>query len=240
MSRFHSIVSIKDPLRSSGGFTLLELLVATMMFAIVIGALYSVSYGALKMREKAYATFEEELPIRYVIPVIRRDLAGALVPAGVLAGPLLGEKSEEGDRRLDRLEIYASTGVIDGKYPWADVQKVKYSLADPENATEGGGKDLVRAVTRNLLYESEEEIEEQHLLTGVQSLELDYYDGEAWQDAWDSTTKENALPIAARVRITFTDAGPAERKRSPLEMMIPIAAKAPTTQESGTQKGTNG
>jgi type II secretion system protein J len=247
--------SLNSHSRGSGGFTLLELLAATLMFAIVIGALYSVSHGALKMREKAYTTFEEELPNRYMTSLMGRDLAGTVIPVGVLAGPMMAEKAEEGDRRADRLEIYTSTGVIDDDDPWGDIQKVGYSLMDTENAAEGDGKDLVRAVTRNLLYELEEDIEQQHLITGVRSLEFACYDGEIWQDSWDSTARENALPLAIRVLITFVEAGPGEQKKAPLEIYVPIVAKAPsTTQEEsestqegnaaaesgGTRKGANG
>ena len=255
MSGLNRAASVKSSPAGSGGFTLLELLVATMMFAIVVGALYSVSHGALNMREKAYNTFQKELPIRYAASVIRRDLESAVVPSGILAGPALGEKSQDGGNRLDSLEVYSSSGVVDDDYPWGDIQKVKYSLVDPADVAEDAGKDLVRTVSRNLLYEDEQDADEQHLLGGAESLEFAYYDGEVWRDAWDSTVEENALPLAVRVLIKFGDMGPDEAPKPTMEMVVPIVAKAPSTtqQEStgtrtggpsegsgGTQKGSSG
>ncbi|HEQ60409.1 MAG TPA: prepilin-type N-terminal cleavage/methylation domain-containing protein, partial [Firmicutes bacterium] len=96
-----------------GGFTLLELLAATAMFAVIIVALYSVFYGALRLRERAAETFETQLPKGFSLSVLKRDLADAVAPTGVLAGPFIGEKIEEGRRRLDRLEIHTASGRVD-------------------------------------------------------------------------------------------------------------------------------
>jgi len=210
--------------RVQGGFTLLELLAATAMFAVIIVALYSVFYGALRLRERAAETFETQLPKEFSLSLLKRDLADAVAPTGVLAGSFLGEKREEGRRRLDRLEIHTASARVDEHHPWGDIQRVEFSAIPPEGENDLSQIDLVRAVTRNLLASTEEEPQEAVLLTGIQCLEFSYYDGETWQDSWDSTTQENTLPLAVRVWLEFLPAESEDNPPPPVEMVISIAA----------------
>ena len=58
-------------------------------------------------------------------------------------------------------------------------------------------------MTRNLLpYESEDPPSD-IVLEGIESLQITYYDGSDWCDSWDSSAKDNQLPKAIRIQITF-------------------------------------
>jgi type II secretion system protein J len=224
--------------RGSAGFTLIEVLAATAMFAVLVGALYPVFHTAMRMREKAADVMEETLPRHYVAEVMKRDLRQVVAPVGILAGAFVGKKEEDGTCRRDRLEFHTASGAVDSKEPWGDVQRVAYYLAESLVSVSGNkatgnteAYELVRAVTRNLLASTEEDPKEERLLKGVRSLAFSYYDGEAWQDSWDSTTLENETPVAVRARIEFAAASANGPATFPIEMVVPIAAKAPTTEE---------
>ena len=222
------------------GFTLLEILSATMISAILLGALYAVYNGALKLRQKNYGSMEAGLPRAYAAEIMDRDFRNMLPPVGILAGAIIGETSEQNNTRYDRAEFFASTGAVTDKEPWGDIQKVEYYLADSEEGdTEGDekngkpSKDLVRAVTRNLLASTTEGPIETRLLKGVRSLTIAYYDGAVWQDSWDSTTLDNALPKAVNISIEFAPESEKEETEAPLELLIESAASAVSSQ-SGT------
>jgi len=257
------VTSVRRKARS--GFTLLEVLTATVMFAVIMSALYSVFHGALHLRETAYDAFEKNVPKDYVVEIIKRDLANITVPNGILASVMIGERGEKGSLSLDRLRIHTVTGAVTDRDPWADIQRVEYSLEAGQGAAETGnqsGQSLVRSVTRNLLAPTEENPETQSLLEGVQSLKLTYYDGQDWLDSWDSTvrndstdttTLENVLPLAIEVRIDFVPPEPGQRETLPIELVVPVAAKAvvsgqqqqgttlsPTSKSSGKTGGTAG
>jgi type II secretion system protein J len=219
--------------RWSRGFTLLEVLVATAIFVVLVGALYSLLYGALRLREKAYEVTEAGLPKDYVALLIKRDLANIAAPVALLAGPMIGEKDEQGEQRLDRLELHTTSGIVNDTDPWGDVQKVEYYIAQAREYGESEGNELVRAVTRNLLASTMEEPEEEWLLSGVQSLEFAYYDGEYWQDVWDSTTQENETPLAVRMHMEFVPPEEGERERRPIDLICEIVTKAVTEEEQG-------
>jgi len=195
------------------------------MFSVLIGALYSLFYGTLRLREKTSELTETSVPRDYIVGLINRDLAHIVAPVGILAGPLIGESDEEGGERLDRLEFYTASGIVNTVDPWAEVQKVEYYLDEPEDTGETEGQELVRAVTRNLLAATAEEPEEQRLLSGVQSLEFAYYDGEYWEDVWDSTTQESETPRAIMMYVDFVAPQEGDRQMRPIELVCELVTE---------------
>ena len=221
------------------GFTLLELLLASIVFAIVISALHGVFFGALRLRDNTYEAVESGLSDAYVAGLIRRDIKNLAPPTGVLAGAMIGEEEEENGVRLDALEFFTTTGIVrDSELePWGEVQKVEYYLAEPLDGSDSEGADFVRAVTRNLLASTEEEPAEERLLHGAASLEFAYFDGEDWQESWDSTTVENETPEAMRMRLDFMPPEQGERVRRPSEIVCELVVKPMQTEDESEAAG---
>jgi type II secretion system protein J len=235
------------------GFTLIEVLAATTMFAVLVGAVYSILYSTVRLRERSFETLKQLHPRQYAVDALRGDLAGIVVPEGLLAGAMIGEKQESGSRRADVLEFHAASGRLDALEPWGDIQRIAYSLEQPEAvslAARSANRDLVRSVTRNLLASTEEEPEMVRVLHNVESLAFEYYDGEDWVESWDSTAAQDAetdieqppLPKAIRVTITFAlDPNEEdERQMLPIEMVIPVlveTAELPEQTETSGQGG---
>ncbi len=226
----------------AGGFTLIEVLVASTISAVLIVALYAVFHGALNLRESAFERLDDALPRSYVSQTLRRDLAAMTPPAGIMAGALLGESNEDNARRADTLEFYTASAAVGDNEPWGDIQKVEYRLAEDNSSDAGEGRDFVRAVTRNLLASTVEEPPEEALLSGVESLEFSYYDGEIWEESWDSTTRENEAPLAVRVRIDFASNEEEEDARAakPFELLFEVVAPVAQEIEEADSGGANG
>jgi len=234
--------------KRSPGFTLLEVLTATVMFAVIMSALYSVFHGALRLRETAYDAFEKKLPNDHVVEVLKDDLANILVPTGLFASEMLGEKDEKKNCRQDHLGIHTASGVLRDSEPWADIQRIEYYLEAPEDPAEAGessGQDLIRSVTRNLLASVEETPEKESLLHGVQSFSVTYYDGQDWLDSWDSTARASdeadstPLPVAIAVQIEFVPPQTGERETLPIEVVVPVVAKTVTPGASQSATGSS-
>lgn len=230
------------------GFTLLEILTATLMFSIIMGALYSVFHGALRMREKAYKTFEKGLPRTYVASVIRKDLLSLLPSGGLFSGALIGENEEENGIRRDSIEFYTSSGIVTDASPWGDIRHVKYALAAPtetsatrrDRSESLAVADLVRTVTDNLLQSEEEIPREERLLHGVQSLEIGYYDGEYWQDSWDGTTQTDETVEAVSMLISFDPLSATETQPDlPIRLVVPLVIES-ASSESSSSSSTSG
>jgi type II secretion system protein J len=224
----------RSTIRLTPAFTLIELILAIGVAAIVLVAINAVFFASLHLREATTAAVAEAFPVDAALATLRRDLL-CVVPPGsnsVLVGDFkAGDVTSIGVVDPMNLEIYTATGALnsDPAQPWGDVQRVTYGLKSPVPAS-GSGKDLIRTVTRNLLSEITPEIEEQWMLSNVQSLQFQCFDGLQWNDQWDtsstSTTLNTNLPLAVRVRIEMAAGN--NQQLSPIEMVVPIDSQSRT------------
>lgn len=222
----------------TGAFTLIEILLAVGIFAIVLLAINTVFFSAVSLRDRTTAALDEALPANQALARLRRDLQNAQPPGGYLASAFRCGLVGSGMTQGNGLEFFTTTGVIGDDAPWSDVQRVAYLLVDPVDRADTRGKDLVRVVTRNLLATGEEDLETQHLLENVAGLELAAYTGSEWRDTWDTSLGDVGLPSAIRCRLLLA---PAERTApltpAPMELLVPLVCQARTnqTQTAGGQ-----
>lgn len=226
-------------------FTLLEVLLAVVILGIVMVAVHAVFHSALQLRNKADAAFSEAIPLEHALALIKRDVENLTLPGGTLTGTLQTTPTSSSSSSMSHFgeqcgpSFYTASGTVNDNDPWSEMRKVTYYLMPPTNQTTG--LDLVRSVTRNLLPVADEEYTDQRLLSGVNELSFQFYDGTAWQDEWDSSntsssTSTNPLPAGVRVRLTLiNEAGVIAQ--TPIEMVIPVEVNASTNSASSTGGG---
>ncbi len=224
--------------RTARAFTLIEVLLAVGIFAIVLFAINTVFFSALKLERATNRAVDSRAPLNQALAILRRDLQGAVPPltnSYVLTRDFKsGGASGFGATAGTSLEFYTATGVISDEAAWGEVQKVRYELIEATDRTTTSGLELVRIITRNILATTSAAEEEQALLTGVESLEFLCYDGSDWRATWDTTAGDIGLPLAVRVRIQLTSENPAVKlAREPLELFVPITTVALTNQLAG-------
>lgn len=231
-----------NPARSitfgSRGFTLIEILIAVAAFAIVLAAINTVFYSALRLRNSTTSAIEKALPMEHALGVIKRDLANLVLPGGTMSGTFATSSTSNSVAGQSSPNFYTTSGVIDENSPFAEMQRVSYLLVASTNKV--FGKDLVRSVSRNLLPSLQDQSEQEWLMTGVQTLTFLYLDGGQWRDSWDSTTANtttgvsNGLPAAVKVQLqlaTENSGGSRGRSRElPIEMIVPIVVQQRTNQ----------
>ena len=101
------------------------------------------------------------------------------------------------------------------------------------------GMDLVRYVNRNLLSTVSTTPEPQVLLSDLDSVDFECYDGFEWR-TWDTSLTDTNLPAA--VRITLHPAlarGETGTKPEPTELIVPLTTLTLTnlTQSSSSTTG---
>ena len=203
-------------------FTLLEVLIATLIAAIVLAAMNATFYAALHLRSVTNNLVENSIPLNHAASILKADLRGTLITGGTMAISIESPGTESGNNQPTDLDIYTTTGVLHDDLPWGDVQKVSYLLKNPTAASSLGGKDLVRAVTRNLLASTQPDLAEQPLLSGVSSVQFSFYDGANWQTSWDSTSEATPTPLAIKVHVEFANGNSTGQGRLPLEVLVPV------------------
>ena len=211
--------------RAQRGFTLLEILIATAVAAVVLLVINTTFFGALRLRNTTHERIDTDLAVQRTLGIVRRDLAGLMLPTGPLTGQLQTTTftSSSQDIAGDRIspDFYTNTGKVDGWNPFSEVQMVAYYLAP---ATDGSNnKSLVRAVTRNLLPVQDTIPEPQTLLSGVAEATVEFYDGTTWTDTWDSTVT-STLPAAIKFHLVLANGGPNQSgpAPAPVELGVPI------------------
>ena len=216
-------------------FTLIEMLLAVAICAIVLVAINGVFATAVRLRDKTSEAVEETLPINRAMDMMVRDLKGTVGPGGSLAGDFkcgaqamgasMGLSGEAGNAGLD---FFTSTGALSDKAPWGDIQEVFYELKAPTDRNQAG-MELVRCVNRNLLATTTSTPETRSLLGNVQTLQFECYDGTQWRDTWDTSAGDTNLPVAVRVRIQLA-ARPGEdaSKLQPMQTLVPLVSQTHT------------
>jgi type II secretion system protein J len=226
--------------RSGGGFTLLELLLAMAVGAIVLLVINATFFAALRLHNTTHEKIDDDLTLQRTLAIMRKDFAGIMLPANsqsttsTLSGQLVSDSfsSNDMDGTSQRVtpDIYTSSGNVDGWTPYSEVQIVSYYLAP---AADGGPtKNLVRVVTRNLLPVTEATTEDQTLLVGVRSAAIAFYDGTDWLETWDTTTS-STLPTAIKFTLVLEprDNGGSRIEPGPVELIVPVIVTTTTSAQ---------
>ncbi len=227
---------------SRGGFTLIEMILAIGIAAIVLICVNAALFTAIHLRNAAADMVDAEAPVDSTVSLLKRDLEGCVTTTNGTSGLLSGDFragtgiSSPGVSGDVAIEMYTATGALSDDAPWGDIQRVTYELRTPADLTEIG-KDLYRSVVRNLLPSGTPAVDDQFMLGGVASLKCTCYDGAQWQETWDTTivgSTETNLPLAVRVDIQMAGNAAAQ----PVEIVVPIDAVSRTnavlTSGSGT------
>lgn len=239
----------RSPVARHRGFTLMELLLAIVISAVVLAAINGVFFGAIRLRNRVAEQLNVAMPLQNALAVLRRDLMGIQLPDGEFSGRLNSNAMLVGENETDTgTQIYTSTGPLTPDLPWGDIQRVAYVLRSPTNRTDSAaGRDLVRVVIRNPLPPVNDEPVEQRLLSDVELLEFGFYDGQSWRTTWNSTNETLSLPRAIRATLTLSaprergqGVATANRQRPVHQLVVPIvlAARTNATAAEATAEAT--
>ena len=181
------------------GFTLLELLVAISLMALLAGSLYGSLFVGFKAHRAATAAVEPARTAALALELLQQDFDAALPPTGVLAGAFTGAAGTA-TGESGTLSFFSGAHAPNAGETACDIRKVDLSVETLPNESL---PVLMRRVTTNLLAANDPVVREQVLCRRIRTFSLRYYDGSVWQDMWDSTGQGNLLPVAVEVTLEF-------------------------------------
>jgi type II secretion system protein J len=176
------------------GFTLIEVIIAAGLSALLLVVLYSTYFGISKAVEAAARGQEIRETERILIELLKRDLRGIPVDARY---PFVSQVKEMDNELSSTLE-FASTSFL-GRNSYG-INKVGYMLIK----TDEGDKVFVRQEVddpREDLTKNGATFELSRLIT---SFRLSFYDGMEWVEKWD-TKAAARLPRQVRITMTLDD-----------------------------------
>jgi type II secretion system protein J len=229
----------------TGGFTLVELIVALSIAALLTFTLYASLHVAFRARRTAEEHVRPMRAATIAADLISQDLQCVMPPTGLLAGAFTGtqQAGAAGGARADMLDFYC---VGEDFTPNQQTQPTDEGLRHVQIAIRADVDPpvLVRRVWRNLLTTTQQDPDEEIICRGVRSLQLRYFDGTTWQDAWESTS-DNTLPVAVELTMdvqkdpsqaslsrpasTFNDSSDLYH----ITRVVPLSCAAPSTTTGG-------
>lgn len=175
--------------RVSNGFTLIEVVLAIGAAAILLAALYGLASKVIKLRDKATDHLRDAMVQAHAVSVLKNDLLNGRIVSTAMRGGIVGmETPPNGASFKGYLRFTTTTGRDTADTQYGDTQEVEYYIdSDPQSdSTEAGV--LVRTIDHVLLADNPAIQSEERLLSGIQELQLEFYDGTDWQTSWDSAT----------------------------------------------------
>lgn len=181
--------------RTDRAFTLLELLLAIAVTAMLAATVYASLMVATHTRDLAADAVGRSRTLTLALGLVRRDLQSIPPPTGTLAGAFIGED----DNETDTITFTTANAYLPPDGRLSDLVNVRIALTG--DTDDDRALMLVREVTTNLLSPTTTEPEIQVLARGVTGFDVSYSDGADWLNGWDSTQRDNTLPLAVKVTL---------------------------------------
>ena len=203
MSSSISPRSSSDRRRGAGsaGFTLIEVLVAVSIAAIVLTAIYGVFTGVSAAKIRLEADSEAYHRARIIFDRLGREIRGA-VPIGGTDGKGVFRAGRDGDGR-PFLEL-TTTAVAQQGEAVTGIALIRYSLAEDRERRQG--QDVLLRSERSALQSETTAANTglMRLAPGIEQLQLRFYNGSDWRDDWDA--KLDNLPRLVELSLAMVDA----------------------------------
>jgi general secretion pathway protein J len=180
-----------DFLRSSKGFTLLEILIAVVIFAVVLGALYStffLAHRALFAMDHAMVQLQES---RAFVDILKREIESALYAPGSSHTLFKIEDRDFFGRQASELTMSSFSPLVKG------LVKISYRMEG-----KNGRLAIMKSVSSD--FSQDPKTTQMEFLEDVESFTLEAKYTDKWVKTWDSslagnTPEEVRIVLAVRI-----------------------------------------
>ena len=176
----------------TGGFTLLEVLIALALLAILSGALYATFFSLTKGRDAASSSMEGRRELRGTLDTLRMEISAAFYKGRDKRLHFVVEDRDLYGKPASTLSFTTIAPPRSDDLPGSDMMEVSYRIADKERqlVLMRKSRDLYRTVDP-LPYPQMEKLE---------GFLVECFDGAKWIKSWD-TTLNPGLPKAVRITV---------------------------------------
>ena len=185
------------PQGSEGGFTLIEILLAVSLVAMMATLVFGSLYVTISAIDGARANSANEQIVRSTLRVMTDELS---IGVGQATGPWMGINGQYDGRPADSV-AFLTMGQFRGADSAKDTELVRIVYTRE-------GDRLLRFVRRNLYGLTDESIEQVELATKVKGFNVRYYDGKnnLWLDEWTGRGTESPKAILIELTLLLKNA----------------------------------
>lgn len=169
------------------GFTLLEILIAVTIMALILITIYGSYTGSVQIITDSGDDFEAYHIARFLLNTISEELSCAY--DGGSSSSFKGEAKE--------LEFTSTnkSGYKDYPPESGDFYRLKYFIEGAASSEEG-----------NYIMYRDEDGQSDVIGEDIRDIKFEYYDGETWEEKWDSAESKK-LPTAVRITLNVDKKG---------------------------------
>ena len=185
--------------RKSGGFTLLEVLIANVLLAILTTALYSSYFAVMAARDRAGQGMEAQRELGFTLDLVRREISAAQFSRDDKRLRFVVEDRDIFGAPSSSLELTTLAPPSTLSRPESGVINARYRIVE---------KDERRILTRkeqDILFDIES-APEYPQMERITAFLVECYDGSKWVKSWD-TALNNALPKQVRITVQVEEDG---------------------------------
>ncbi len=221
--------------KESRGFTLIEILIATAILAVIVSIVFTAYTGGIRIINETQSQSDIYSMARIASERIREDLESSYI-AGSLSGEISdnsqlkkpffkGENGEIKNNRADSIVFFSRSHIIfEEESIEPDASEIEYYLLQ---SAEKGFLSLFRSDT-HIFQEAPEKATSGFLLCdNLISLNFTYYDEQGMEyDRWDSEGEEfkDRLPNLVSIEMEFSNsAAPGSTLKFFTSVRIPMA-----------------
>lgn len=191
------------PWRRSG-FTLLELMIALVLLAVLATALYASFFTVVKARERAAEGMEERRELGTTLDLLRREIATALLSGSDKRLHFVVEDRDNFGKPTSILELTTlalpqTTQVIRE----SGIRTVRYEMVEKE-----GGRTILTRREQDLFFDLQD-VHPYPQMERISGFLVECYDGTKWLKSWNSSLN-SGLPSMVRITVQFEEEGRTE------------------------------
>lgn len=209
------------------GFTLVEILVATAIFILIMSIIYSVFYTTIRSREAGIKTGELYTEGIELIKTMSQEIMCAYIDSTwdkeESKTVFLSDRDSFDGRPMDTLTFtHSCHKTIYGAGRQSDHEEVTYYW---QQDIDTGRIKLMKRVDTTMDSEPDQGGVIFEVLDGVKEFRLTFYDGTEWVEGWGE--ERETLPFAVHLFIALDDG---EGGEVPFETTIPILYRSEKVQ----------
>jgi len=195
------------------GFTLLEILIALVLLAILTTVLYGSYFAVVRARDRAYDGMEARRELGATLDLLRREIAAAQYDPAEKQLPkekqqlrFVVEDRDNFGKPASNLELTTLAPPLGGAGPGSGVIDVKYRMLEKDK------QQILTRQERDIFFTPDTVLVDPQM-EHISSFLVECYDGSKWLKTWD-TDLNGRLPSRVRITIQFDEGG------KPVEFMV--------------------
>ncbi|MFQ5456101.1 MAG: type II secretion system protein GspJ [Nitrospirota bacterium] len=188
-------------MKGNKGFTLIEVVISMAILAIIVTIIYETFAASFDTVERVEKDMDTYHMIRLSLSKLSNEISSAYYSNKDKNTGFVGINNRIDDRPSDTIKFTSLSHYRYKKYvPESDISLITYYMNfQPEDK----GSLLMHQEQGNI-YAIEGGMEEYELAENISGFDLQYYDGEKWQEEWDSEELKR-LPKAVSIRLSIKD-----------------------------------